>query len=216
MDLLEKLRILVVEGSAEEAVSAAKALLETETKAKEIVDGLTLEMQRLGERFERFEVFLPELVVAADAFLSVMEILKPKLEAELSGTGIKERPTIVLGTVKGDYHEIGKTVVGLVMQANGFDVIDLGADVDPVTFMDEAKRHKAALVGLSALMTTTMPAQEEFIKLLKEAKMEGQFKVMVGGAPTSLEHAKRIGADGWAFDAFGAVVEAKRLLGMKG
>lgn len=211
MNPIEKLRDIVIEGDTEMAMKAAEEFLNSDTPVKEVVDTLTVAMQDLGRQFENFDVFLPELVVAADAFMAAMEVLKPKIEKENAESGAAQKPVAVIGTVAGDYHEIGKTVVGLVLQANGFEVIDLGADVDPVTFMDEARKHKASVVGLSALMTTTMPAQEEFIKLVKEAGVEGQFKIMIGGAPTSREWAEAIGADGWAFDAFEAVRVAGKL-----
>lgn len=212
MDQLAKIRDIVIEGDTENAVKAAGEFLSSETPVKEVVDILTEAMQDLGRKFENFEVFLPELVVAADAFMAAMDVLKPKIEKEHAESGGARKPVAVVGTVSGDYHEIGKTVVGLVLQANGFEVVDLGADVDPVRFMDEARRHRASVVGLSALMTTTMPAQQEFIKLVKEAGMEGEFKVMIGGAPTSREWADSIGADGWAFDAFAAVAAARDLV----
>jgi trimethylamine corrinoid protein len=211
IDMLAKLRTFVIEGDTDNAVKAAEAFLGSETPVKEVVDTLTEAMQHLGQQFENFEIFLPELVVAADAFMAAMDVLKPKIEMEHSASGLFKKPVAVIGTVSGDYHEIGKTVVGLVLQANGFEVVDLGSDVDPVRFMDEALKHKASIVGLSALMTTTMPAQQEFIRLLKEAGMDGQFRVMIGGAPTSREWADSIGADGWAFDAFAAVAVAKDL-----
>ncbi len=212
MENIEKIRTLVIEGDTGNAVKAAEEFLDSGTPVKELVDTLTEAMQELGKKFENFEVFLPELVVAADAFMAAMEVLKPVIEMEHAAGGSSKKQVAVIGTVSGDYHEIGKTVVGLVLQANGFEVVDLGADVDPVRFMDEARKHRASIVGLSALMTTTMPAQQEFIKLLKEAGLEGQFKVMIGGAPTSREWADSIGADGWAFDAFAAVDVAKGLV----
>lgn len=212
MAQIEKLRDMVIEGDTEKAVEVAEEFLRTDTPVKDVVDILTEAMQDLGRKFENFEVFLPELVVAADAFMATMDVLKPKIEKEHSESGAPGKPVILMGTVTGDYHEIGKTVVGLVLQANGFEVVDLGADVDPIKFMDESRKHKASIVGLSALMTTTMPAQQEFIRLVKETGMEGQFKVMIGGAPTSREWADNIGADGWAFDAFAAVEVAQKLV----
>ncbi|MFA6691100.1 MAG: corrinoid protein [Saccharofermentanales bacterium] len=211
MNKIIQLREAVVTGDSEQAINIAKELLESDISVKDVVDNLTEAMQELGEKFERFEVFLPELVVAADAFISAMEILKPKIDQEYAATGAAKKPTVVIGTVSSDYHEIGKTVVGLLLQANGFEVVDLGADVDHVAFIDEAKKHKADIVGLSALMTTTMPAQQEFIKIAMEAGVRDKFKIMIGGAPTSREWAEEIGADGWAFDAFEAVEVAKQL-----
>lgn len=207
---IEKIRACMIEGEGEEAVSILEKLLEGgSVSARDIMAGLTAEMGILGEQFEKFEVFLPDLMVAGDAFIQIMDVLKPHLVSDDEGA---KQHTIIIGTVKGDYHDIGKNIVGIVLQANGFNVVDLGSDVDPVTYMEEAVKNKAAVVGLSALMTTTMPAQDEFIKLVDEAGYKGKFKVCVGGAPTSEEWAKRIGADSWSFDAFECAGKLKKLL----
>ena len=149
-------------------------------------------------------------MIAGDAFMQIMSVLKEHLVAATDGTAAK---TVIIGTVKGDYHDIGKNIVGIVLQANGFNVVDLGADVDPVAYLDAARKEKADVVGLSALMTTTMPGQEEFIKLVKDAGEKGKYLVCVGGAPTSVEWAERIGADVWSFDAFECAAKLKKLLG---
>ncbi|NLL36562.1 MAG: hypothetical protein GX256_03450 [Fretibacterium sp.] len=207
---IEKVRQLMVEGEGDAAVAEVKALLEQGTEPRDIMAGLTEEMGILGERFENFEVFLPDLMVAGDAFMQVMnDVLKERLVGSAGG----EKPkTVIVGTVKGDYHDIGKNIVSIVLQANGFHVVDLGSDVDPVAYMEAARKEKASVVGLSALMTTTMPGQEEFIKLVKEAGEQGKYLVCIGGAPTSSEWAKRIGADLWSFDAFECATKLKDLL----
>ena len=205
---IEKVRQCMIEGNGEEGVSIVEKLISDGVKPRDSMGGLTEEMGILGGKFEQFEVFLPDLMIAGDAFMQIMDVLKP----HLVGDGGEKQHTIVIGTVKGDYHDIGKNIVGVVLQANGFNVVDLGSDVDHIEYMDAAVKNNAAAVGISALMTTTMPGQEEFIKLLGEAGCKGKFKVCVGGAPTSEEWASRIGADMWAFDAFECASNLKKLL----
>ena len=196
------LREAVIAGDTDKAVEIAKRLVESDIKPEEVVAELSGAMQELGGQFERFEVFLPELIVAAESFMAAMEIFEPKL-LESQPTYGQDRPTIVLGAAQGDYHEIGKLIVELVLKADGVNVIDLGVDVDNVEFIDEAIKHKADYIGVSALMTTTMPAQEELIRLLEEQGLRDKVKVLIGGAPTSQEWCEQIKADGWSFDAFG-------------
>lgn len=207
---IEKVRELMVAGDGAEAVAETRRLLESGVEAQEIMAGLTEEMGLLGKRFENFDVFLPDLMVAGDAFMQIMDdVLKERL---VGAAGQEQGKTVVIGTAKGDYHDIGKNIVGIVLQANGFHVVDLGADVDPVAYMEAARKEKADVVGISALMTTTMPAQEEFIKLMKDAGDAGKYLVCVGGAPTSVEWAQRIGADIWSFDAFECAAKIKARL----
>ena len=205
---IAQVREYMVNGDGEAASAHVKELIAGGTVPQEIMNGLTDEMALLGHKFENFEVFLPDLMIAGDAFMQIMDVLKEHLVAK---TGADAAKKIVIGTVKGDYHDIGKNIVGIVLQANGFDVVDLGADVDPVAYLDAARKEKADVVGLSALMTTTMPGQEEFIKLVKDAGDKGKYLVCVGGAPTSVEWAERIGADVWSFDAFECAAKLKKL-----
>ncbi len=207
---IAQVRQYMVDGDGDAAVALVNDLLAKGTAAQDIMNGLTEEMGILGQKFENFEVFLPDLMIAGDAFMQIMSVLKEHLIAAADGTAAK---TVIIGTVKGDYHDIGKNIVGIVLQANGFNVVDLGADVDPVAYLDAARKEKADVVGLSALMTTTMPGQEEFIKLVKDAGEKGKYLVCVGGAPTSVEWAERIGADVWSFDAFECAAKLKKLLG---
>jgi len=207
---IEKIRQYMVDGDGESAVAMVKDMIAQGTPARDIMAGLTDEMAVLGQKFESFEVFLPDLMVAGDAFMQIVDVLKEHLVA---AAGDKVRRTVVIGTAKGDYHDIGKNIVGIVLQANGFNVVDLGADVDPVAYLDAARKEKADAVGLSALMTTTMPGQEEFIKMVADAGEKGKFLICVGGAPTSIEWAERIGADVWSFDAFEFAAKLKKLLG---
>ena len=207
---IAQIRQYMVDGEGEAAAALVKETMEKGTAAQEIMNGLTDEMALLGQKFENFEVFLPDLMIAGDAFMQIMDVLKEHLVAAADGTAAK---TVIIGTVKGDYHDIGKNIVGIVLQANGFNVIDLGADVDPVAYLEAARKEKADVVGLSALMTTTMPGQEEFIKMVADAGDKGKYLVCVGGAPTSVEWAERIGADVWSFDAFECAANLKKLLG---
>lgn len=207
---IAQIRQYMVDGEGEAAAALVKETMENGTAAQEIMNGLTDEMALLGQKFENFEVFLPDLMIAGDAFMQIMDVLKEHLVAAADGTAAK---TVIIGTAKGDYHDIGKNIVGIVLQANGFNVIDLGADVDPVAYLDAARKEKADVVGLSALMTTTMPGQEEFIKMVADAGDKGKYLVCVGGAPTSVEWAERIGADVWSFDAFECAAKLKKLLG---
>lgn len=207
---VEQIRKCMVEGDGDKAVAIVKELLCKGTPAHDIMAGLTEEMSILGEKFESFEVFLPDLMIAGDAFMQIMDVLKEHLVAADSSSAPK---TVVIGTVKGDFHDIGKNIVGIVLQANGFNVVDLGSDIDPVAYMDAARKEKADAVGISALMTTTMPGQEEFIKLVSDAGEKGKYIVCVGGAPTSAEWAERIGADLWSFDAFEFAAKLKEILG---
>lgn len=207
---IAQVRQYMVDGDGDAAVALVNDMLAKGTAAQEIMNGLTEEMGILGQKFENFEVFLPDLMIAGDAFMQIMSVLKEHLVAAADGTAAK---TVIIGTVKGDHHDIGKNIVGIVLQANGFNVVDLGADIDPVAYLDAARKEKADVVGLSALMTTTMPGQEEFIKLVKDAGEKGKYLVCVGGAPTSVEWAERIGADVWSFDAFECAAKLKKLLG---
>lgn len=207
---VEQVRKYMIEGDGDSAVVMVKDLIEKGTAPHDIMSGLTEEMGILGQKFENFEAFLPDLMIAGDAFMQIMDVLKEHLVA---APGDAVQRTVVIGTVKGDYHDIGKNIVGIVLQANGFKVVDLGADVDPVAYMDAARKEKADAVGISALMTTTMPGQEEFIKLVNEAGDKGKYVVCVGGAPTSTEWAERIGADLWSFDAFEFAAKLKKMLG---
>lgn len=207
---IAQIRQYMVDGEGEAAVALVKEVMDKGTPAQEIMNGLTDEMAVLGQKFENFEVFLPDLMIAGDAFMQIMDVLKEHLVSATEGAAAK---TVIVGTVKGDYHDIGKNIVGIVLQANGFNVVDLGADVDPVAYLEAARKEKADVVGLSALMTTTMPGQEEFIKIVADAGDKGKYLVCVGGAPTSVEWAERIGADVWSFDAFECAAKLKKILG---
>lgn len=207
---MEKRKMLVqyvMEGNDEEALELAKELVK-EVNPKLLLEDLTEGMRELGQKFERFEVFLPELMVAADALEQVIAIIEPLLESE----DVVEKEKVVMATVKGDVHEIGKNIVSMVLKANGFEVIDLGKDVSSAEIIKAAQENEAKVIGLSALMTTTMPSQKEVIDLLKDMGIRDKFKVLVGGAPVSKDWADSIGADGYAEDAFKTVDLVKSIL----
>ena len=208
-EMFEELKQAVVDGEAEDAVTLARqALDEGVDPLACITEGLTKGIQEVGELFASGEYFLPELIIGADAMKAAMDILEPAL------TGDQKREvvaTVVLGTVEGDLHEIGKTLVGTMLTANGFNVVDIGVDKPPSAFIDAVKENDATIIGASALLTTTMLQQKKLIEALKEAGLREKVKVMVGGAPVTDNFAKEIGADGYAEDAISAVDTAFRL-----
>ena len=191
-------------GLAQQAVAAGVAPLDA------INQGYIPGMQEVGEQFAKGEMFLPDMMASAEAMRAAMAVLDPELKKQ--GT---ERPlagTVVLGTTKGDIHEIGKTLVGTLLTAHGFRVHDLGVDVAGEKFADKARELNADIVGVSALLTTTMRNQKGVIEALQKAGLRSQVKVMVGGAPVTRRWAEEIGADGYAKDAMSAVDLARELM----
>ena len=167
-------------------------------------------MTLIGDKFEKGEFFLPELMMAGDLFKEVMdEILAPEIERSRKGERLG---VVVLGTVKGDLHDIGKNIVAAMLRAAGFQVIDLGVDVPPERFVDAVRRHNADIVGMSALLTTTMPEMRNVIDALRSAGLRDRVKVIVGGAPVDEQYAREIGADAYAENAAEAVEVCRRLL----
>jgi len=211
MGIQENLIQAIKAGNVDESVSMAQKVLEEGISAGEIVSSLTRAMREIGDAFERFDIFLPEMMMASDAMVEIMRILEPKLKEE--GVGETKKPVkLVIASVKGDMHEIGKNIVITLFNANGYDVLDLGADVDSLEIVKTAQREKAEIIGLSSLMTTTMLGQKEVIDILKDMGLRDSFKVLIGGAPTSEEWAQKIGADGWSKDAPGAVKIAEKII----
>lgn len=208
-DMYKKLAQAVIDGEKEDAVDLAKQALDQELDPLAcIANGLTKGIQQVGELFASGEYYLPELIVGADAMKAALEILEPAL------TGDQQREIVgrvVIGTVEGDLHEIGKTLVGTLLTANGFKVIDIGVDKTTEEFIAAIKDNDATIVGASALLTTTMVQQQKLIDSIKEAGLRKQVKVMVGGAPVTQKYAEQIGADGYAEDAISAVDLAFRL-----
>jgi corrinoid protein of di/trimethylamine methyltransferase len=210
-ELYTQLSLAVIEGEEELAVSLTKQALEQDLNPLEVIDeGLTPGMDVVSEKFSCGEYFLPHLVMAGKTMQSSLACLEPALKA--SGMARETLGTVVLGTVAGDIHEIGKSLVGIMLASNGFMVHDLGVDVPVSKFVEAVRETGADLVGLSALLTTTMGVQRNVIEELTEAGLRDQVKVMVGGAPVSMQWAQDIGADGYAEDAAGAVVLARRLV----
>jgi len=210
-ELLNRLAQAVIDGEPEDAADLARqALTQGLDPLACINEGLTLGMDRVGELFASGEYFLPDLIIGGEAMKAALAVLEPAL------TGDQEREVlgrVVLGTVEGDLHEIGKTLVGTMLAANGFQVTDLGIDRSTADFVAAVKETNASLVGASALLTTTMLQQQKLIEALEEAGLRDQVKVMVGGAPVTQSWADKIGADGYAEDAISAVALAKRLVG---
>ncbi len=209
-EMYRKLAQAVIDGEPEQAEERAKQALDQGLDPLACINkGLTPGINRVGELFSTGEYFLPDLVIGSDAMKAALAVLEPAL------VGDQERETlgrVVLGTVEGDIHEIGKTLVGVMLTANGFDVTDIGADKSAAEFVAAAKENGATIVGASALLTTTMSEQQRIIEALREAGLRDQVKVMVGGAPVSQSWADRIGADGYAENAMTAVALAFRLI----
>lgn len=209
-EMYGKLAQAVIAGEPEQAVELAKQALDQGLDPLACMnEGLTRGINRVGELFSSGEYFLPDLVIGGDAMNAALAVLEPAL------VGDQERETpgrVVLGTVEGDIHEIGKTLVGIMLTANGFVVTDIGADKSAAEFVAAVKEQGATLVGASALLTTTMPEQQRIIEALEGADLRDQVKVMVGGAPVSQSWADKIGADGYAENAMSAVDLAFRLV----
>jgi 5-methyltetrahydrofolate--homocysteine methyltransferase len=210
MELLKKISEELVKGNYQEMPKLVQQALDSKIPPSKILDdGLVAGMDVVGEKFRRDEFFLPEVLMAARTMQAGMEVLRPKLVE----TGVKLAGKIVLGTVKGDLHDIGKNLVAMLMEGAGFQVIDLGIDVVSERFVDVVKTNRPNILGLSALLTTTMPKMKEVIESLVEAGVRSRVKVMVGGAPLTEKFAKDIGADGYAPDAASAVEKARELIG---
>lgn len=192
----------VESGNTADAEGLTRKFLHEGKDPLEMIAALTETMNKLGELFERLEIFLPQLILAGEALTASVEILRPKImEAGEQGA---PKGKVVIGVVKGDLHAIGKNIVKLMLDTNGFEVKDLGYDVDSLTFIKEAEAMGADIIGASSLMTTTMPGQKEIIELLKEKGLRDRYKVVIGGAPTGQEWADQIGADLWCEDATSA------------
>jgi corrinoid protein of di/trimethylamine methyltransferase len=209
-EIFKQLMQAVIDGEPEDAEKIAQEALEQKVDALQCINkGLMPGIQKVGELFSTGEYFLPELIIGADAMKAALDVLEPAL------VGGQEREVVgrvVLGTVEGDLHEIGKTLVGTMLTANGFKVTDIGVDQSPEAFVKAVQENKADIVGASALLTTTMLQQKKLIEALESAGIRDQVKVLIGGAPVTDRYAKEIGADGYAEDAISAVDIAYRLM----
>ena len=172
-------------------------------------EGLLAGMSVVGDKFKKNEFYVPEVLIAARAMKAGMEIIRPLLTKK----GVKGAGKIILGTVRGDLHDIGKNLVGMMLEGAGFEITDLGVDVPPEKFVEAAREKGADIIGLSALLTTTMPGMKDVIEAIKSSDLKGKLKVMIGGAPVTQDYADEIGADGYAPDAASAVDKAKQLIG---
>jgi trimethylamine corrinoid protein len=209
-EFLNAIKKAIEEGNKDEAVQLAQGAIAEKMDLNEVIEkGYIPGIQKVGQLWEEGEYFLPELITSAECMKASMEILQPELEkAQIQ---LRSAGTVVIGTVEGDIHDIGKNLVASILSANGFDVVDLGADVKLETFIEKAEEVKANLICLSALLTTTMTGQKRLIELLKEKGLYGRYKVMVGGAPVNQKWADDIGADGYSENALTAVGAAKEL-----
>lgn len=198
----------VIKGDRNAANALTQKLIDAGEKPQAILDALTGAMDEIGRRFQANEVFVPEMLIAARAMKEAMARLEPLLTA----AGIRPKFTAVIGTVQGDLHDIGKNLVAMMWKGANFAVVDLGTNVPAEKFVAAAREHSAAIVGLSALLTTTMPAMKNTVAAIRAAGLNGT-KVLIGGAPITREFADQIGADGYAPDAAGAVQAVRQLVG---
>ncbi len=207
---LGKIAENLIAGKIDEVSKQVQEAVDGGADAQETVEkGLLAGMDVVGQRFKSGEMFIPEVLRSAKAMHAGMEILRPLLaDSDAKGAG-----TLVLGTVEGDLHDIGKNLVGMMFEGAGFKVVNLGIDLKPQVFVDAVKEHNPDLVGMSALLTTTMPKMGETINALKEAGLRDNVKILVGGAPVTAEFAEEIGADAYAANAASSVDKAKAVLG---
>jgi len=209
MGTLEQLHDAVVDGRAAEAVAEATRGLDEGIPAQTLFDeGLMAAMRSVGKLFEEGEVYVPEMLVSAHAMTAALDVLRPQLVEQ----GARSSGRVAIGTVKGDLHDIGKNLVSMMLQGSGFEVDDLGVDVDSQRFV-EAIRNGAEVVALSALLTTTMTGMQEVIGAIRDAGLRERVGIVVGGAPVTQDFADAIGADGYARDASSAVRAVEEVLG---
>ena len=207
-DILQQIASNLYQGEDQEVAELVQQALDQGMEPHEILHGgLIAGMDEVGKDFKADILYMPEVLIAARAMQAGMDVLRPLLaESDLAGAG-----KYLIGTVKGDLHDIGKNLVRMMLEGAGFETIDLGKDVSPETFVAAIREHQPQLLGLSALLTTTMPAMKDTIEALEEAGLRDSVKIMVGGAPLTAAFAKEIGADGYAPDAASAVDVARDL-----
>jgi len=208
--ITEKIYQAILNGEREAAIAAVEEAIGAKISAEKILkEGMMPAMSEAGRLFEEGEYFVPELLIAARAMQGGMEVLRPLL---VVAEDVEPAGKIVMGTVKGDLHDIGKNLVGMMLEGAGFEVVDLGTDVEPEKFVEAVRANQATLVGMSALLTTTMTNMPAVIEALKAAGLRNQVKVMIGGAPITDAYARQIGADGYAPDAGSSAAKAKELI----
>lgn len=209
MSILNEMNTSIIEGDRDKVEELTRQALEQGIEVKAILnEGMIGAMDVVGQRFESGEMFIPEMIVAGEAMTRGLNILRPLFKE----SGIKPQGTVIIGTVKGDVHSIGKSLASMMMEGAGFKIIDLGVNVSPEQFVNSAREEGAQLVGMSALLTTTMPLMKATIDALKEAGLLDKVKTLIGGAPITQEYADKIGADGYAPDAATGVKKVKELV----
>ncbi len=210
MELLKQISDRLQKGDPIGVAEHTRQAIDQKVDTKMILDdGLIAGMAVIGQRFKVHEIFLPDVLLAAKAMYAGLDLLKPLMIEE----GIPTIGKVVIGTVQGDLHDIGKNLVGIMLKGAGFDVIDLGKDVSPEKFVDTAIEQNADVIGLSALLTTTMPIMQQVVALAKERGIFGKTKIIIGGAPLSADYASQIGADAYCFDGIKAVECVKEFVG---
>ena len=208
-DILSTISTLVIEGNFADMVEKTNAALEEGLSPDDILNkGLMPGMDHVGVEFKAGNMFVPEVLRSAKSMQESMNIIRPLLVE----SGVETAGKVLLGTVKGDLHDIGKNLVGMMCEGAGFEIIDLGKDVEPDAFVEAVKEHKPVILGMSALLTTTMRAMERTIKALEEAGVRDTVKIMIGGAPVTQDFSDQIGADGYAANAASASEIAKQFI----
>lgn len=211
-EILERMQKAIIEMNKDKAEALAKEAIKQKLDLNEVIDkGYVPGIQKVGDLWEKGEYFLPELITSAECMKGAMSVLQPELEKAQIST--KSKGKVVIGTVEGDIHDIGKNLVASMLAANGFQVIDLGADVKLEKFIEKAEAENADFICLSTLLTTTMLGQKKVIEILKEKNLAERFIVVVGGAPVNQKWADDIGANGYGENAMSAVKIAKKLIG---
>lgn len=211
---IQALKQAILDFDEGEAKEAAQAVIDAGISPMEGINAMGDALNEIGEKFQTMEVFLPEVLMASDAFKAAMALFEVELLKNTQDSNSSaERPKVIIGTVKGDVHTVGKDMVTTMLTVGGFDVKDLGVDVPSAEFILQAESFGAQIIGLSALMSTSMPHQREVIEFLKAKNLRHKYKVMVGGGPVSRQWAEKIGADGFSKDAVEAVAVAKKLVG---
>jgi 5-methyltetrahydrofolate--homocysteine methyltransferase len=210
MEIIVQLRETVIAGAMAESRALAEKALDQGLSPEDILNqALIAGMDKVGDLFKRNEIYVPEVLLAAKSMQQAMGVLKPHLIKD----GIEPRGKVVVGTVRGDLHDIGKNLVAMMLEGAGFEIIDLGNDVPSERFVEAAMEHDASMIGMSALLTTTMHVMKDTIELLRSKNLAGKVKTMVGGAPVTQAFAAEIGADGYGDDAASAVDLANQFVG---
>jgi 5-methyltetrahydrofolate--homocysteine methyltransferase len=211
MEILDQISIQLQQGEDAEVAELTRKAIEQQITAKVILDdGLIAGMNVVGEKFRDHEIFLPDVLLAARAMYAGLDLLKPLLIKD----DVPMIGKVVIGTVQGDLHDIGKNLVGVMLKGAGFEVIDLGNDVTPEQFVAAAKQNGARVIGMSTLLTTTMPVMKRTVQLIESEGLSGKILTIVGGAPVSRDYAREVGADAFAYDGISAVEHVKKLLGV--